>query len=103
MKLKPLAIVLLAASAAACGVTPALAMKCGPRDQLRTAIEKGFGEERMWAGTSGQGQVMELFVRPDGRSWTLVLHGPDGVSCPVDSRGAWREFEPAPEPEGEGA
>lgn len=102
MRTKHLMALLLAVPVATCGAMPALAMKCGPREQVRSAIEKGFGETRLWAGTSGEGQVMELFVRPDGQAWTLILHGPNGVSCPVDSGAAWREFQPDPVPDDEG-
>ena len=93
----------VAAFFVAATATDAQAMKCGTRGEVHTALEEGFGEERRWAGTSGQGQMMELFVSPDGRAWTLILSGPDGVSCPVGSGGAWRAFDAEPQPEDEGA
>lgn len=96
-------VALVAAFFVSATAADAQAMKCGTRAQLHSALEEGFGEKRKWAGTSGQGRVMELFVSPDEQAWTLILSGPDGVSCPVGSGGAWREFDTEPQTEDEGA
>ena len=98
-----IAAFLLAAVCCAVVATDAQAMKCGSIGEVHTALEEAFGEQRVWAGSAGQGQVMELFVNEDRPSWTIVLRTPNGMACPTGSGGRWREFETAPKQENDDA
>lgn len=87
--------VLLAALAPA---TAAAQPVCLARAALLHQLQADFGERLLWQGrlNAEPGQdaaVLEIFVNPEGGSWTLVHSLPDGLSCFVTGGQRWA---PAP-------
>lgn len=96
----------------ALGGAPAAAQPvCLPRPQVIEQLQSDFGERLLWQGrrTAEPGQagpVLEIFVSPNGGSWTLV-HSmppsdryPGGLSCFVAAGTAWQPALAAPSPDG---
>lgn len=47
--------------------------------------------------------VMEIFVSPDGSTWTAVVTSVDGKSCIVAAGEAWEDFDIPITPQGDPA
>jgi len=62
---------------------------CGPREAVATALEQGFGEERVSHGVLDSGALLELWAAHDGSTWTLLAVRPDGVACVVATGNSW--------------
>ncbi len=80
----------------------ALAQSCYPRDGLLAWLAERHGERPAGAGVA-RGSIVELLVRPDGASWTLLLIRPDGLACPLAAGEDWQDFQAVARPGGEGA
>ena len=73
----------------------AQAPPCSTRSEVASALEKGYGEYATAMGLSSDGNVLELFVTPDGSTWTMVVTFPNnGMSCPVSAGKAWGKVKP---------
>ncbi len=70
---------------------------CYPRDAIHAHLAERYGERPAGVGVAA-GQLVELVVRPDGASWTILVIRPDGLACPVAAGEDWTDVsEPAPE------
>jgi hypothetical protein len=68
---------------------------CYPRDAIYAHLAERYGERPAGVGVAA-GQLVELLVRPDGASWTILVIRPDGLACPVAAGEDWRDVnEPA--------
>ena len=75
---------------------------CLARAALLHQLRRDFGEHLLWQGrlTAGPGQeapVLEIFVNPDGGSWTLIHSLPNGMSCFVAGGQRWAPATPPSE------
>ena len=73
---------------------PALAQTCGPADAVARHLSEKYGETRRGAGVANAGVVIELYVAPNGRTWTLVAVRPNGTSCLIASGDWWHAIRP---------
>lgn len=79
-----------AAIAVAAPFTPsAEAAQCGPRADVLALLAKDYREQPAALGLSSSGRILELVIRDDGRSWTVLTTSPEGVSCVLDAGGDW--------------
>jgi hypothetical protein len=82
------------------GATPiaaTVATPCYPRDAIQAHLAERYGERPVGIGVA-TGQLVELLVRPDGTSWTILVIRPDGLACPVAAGEDWTDVKgPAPE------
>jgi hypothetical protein len=74
---------------AATTATNAQSPPCGPREALATALEQGFGEQRLSHGVLDSGALLELWAAQDGSTWTLLTVRPDGIACVVATGNSW--------------
>jgi hypothetical protein len=90
---------LIALSLAAAIASPpaGAAGPCYPRDAIHAHLAERYGERPVGAGVTA-GQLVELLVRPDGASWTILVIRPDGLACPVAAGEDWTGAS-APTPE----
>ena len=75
---------------------------CYPRDAIRTHLAERYGERPAGVGVAA-GQLVELLVRPDGASWTILVIRPDGLACPVAAGEDWRDVSEPPSSRGDGS
>lgn len=69
---------------------------CGPHEAIVSMLE-GVGEHLRGAGVIGKGQgMMQLWFRPAGATFSMVIVGTDGGACIVATGTDWTE---APEPQ----
>lgn len=87
------AAVTLALVLAQC-VPPAYAqispMSCLPHEAAVNKLEQGYGEQRAGLGISPDGgAVYELYVSPDGETWTILITRTNGLTCIAASGESW--------------
>lgn len=63
--------------------------RCGNRSDLVEWLSQGYSEQWLGQGVSREGLLVELFVAPDSRSWTVIVTRPDGVTCLVSAGHGW--------------
>lgn len=86
--------IILAASLIALSALPASAqMACGPRAAIVAALAAKYHETRSGVGLSSRGAIIELFVSEQG-TWTMLLSGPGGMSCVVETGTNWEGQPP---------
>jgi hypothetical protein len=79
-------------------VPPAIAAPCGPRDEVVRQLATDMGQEHRAIGLTQSGALAELFMTPDGSSWTLIISLPQGFSCIIAAGHDWVERkDPQPE------
>lgn len=54
---------------------------CMPRDALADLLSSRYNEVQVAQGIQGQGSLLEVFVGPDGETWTIIVTRADGLSC----------------------
>lgn len=73
--------------------SPAVAQpNCGPRAEVIEHLHQKFGERPVLRASSTSGRVMELLVS-EARSWTVLLAGPNGISCIADAGEAYDQID----------
>ena len=63
---------------------------CGATEALLATLAERYGERPAGLGVTTVGQLLQLLVRPDQRSWTVLLTRPDGVSCLLAAGHDWQ-------------
>lgn len=69
-------------------------LTCIPRDAVLKNLADNFQEAPVGVGLSSTGVLLELLTSPDGSTWTIILSGPDGMSCPLAAGKDWQERIP---------
>lgn len=70
------------------------ASQCGPSPLMYAALEREFGEARVYAGASGDA-VVEWWRAASG-TFTVLATTADGVSCIIAAGEAGQEIAPKP-------
>jgi hypothetical protein len=100
---RPLALPLVigASIAAVAAPTAALAANpCYPHESIVALLAERYGEHPVGAGVASD-HLVELLIRPDGASWTILVIRPDGIACPVAAGENWTGMAaPAPSESG---
>lgn len=65
--------------------TAAQAAQCGPRAEIVAQLTAKYGEAQIWRGLDAQGQILEVWAKPDGSTWTVITSAADGSSCVRDA------------------
>src|SRR5215813_11012441 len=79
---------------AATPIAASAASPCYPRDAIQAHLAERYGERPVGIGVTA-GQLVELLVRPDGASWTMLVIRPDGLACPVAAGEDWTDVKSA--------
>ena len=67
---------------------------CAPNKAFLDHLEKNYHEAPAGYGTLPNGYMVELLMEPDGRTWTIIVTSPQGLSCLVSSGEGWRVLTP---------
>lgn len=54
---------------------------CGKREGIVTQLENKYGETPQVMGFSKGAGVIEVYGNEDTETWTIIVTGPDGISC----------------------
>jgi hypothetical protein len=60
-----------------------------PRAEVMKMLDERYAETPSALGLASNGGVIEVFAAKDGRTWTIVLTTPDGLSRIVATGEAW--------------
>ena len=71
-------------------VSPASAVECAPRDQVKEKLAHDFDEKPVAMGLSVAGAALVIFASPAG-TWTTTLVTPQGAACVVDIGEGWTD------------
>jgi hypothetical protein len=61
---------------------------CYERKAFLAWLRSEYAERPVAAGVRDD-KLIQLFVRPDGRSWTIVVLRPGGLVCPLAAGADW--------------
>lgn len=82
-----------AALALLAGCSPSFAQEnCAPTEAVYEKLETDFKEQRAFIAMSNQGAMFEIWANVDSDSWTLVVTGPDGISCVPAFGAGWESI-----------
>jgi hypothetical protein len=75
---------------------PPLPLPCGEYAEMAMELASPrYNEQQVAVGAQGGRAQIELWVAPDGTSWTILQHFADGRACIVAVGREWME-RPAP-------
>jgi len=70
---------------------PQAYIPCMPRDALVKELKRQFGEVVVAQGTS-DGNLVEILMSPDGRTWTLIVTNPNTATCVFGAGQDWEAY-----------
>lgn len=65
---------------------------CAERDVLLDSLAEEYQEQRTARGMSDTGNVVEVLAEENGKTWTIIMTMPDGVSCIIATGEAWEDM-----------
>lgn len=68
---------------------------CNSRAKVLNTLEKDYGEKPVAFGIAANGSLVQLVAAQGGKTWTLVVHSPNGTSCLMAAGEVWK---PRPQP-----
>ncbi|NKB48456.1 MAG: hypothetical protein GKS02_03715 [Alphaproteobacteria bacterium] len=63
------------------------------RDEVVATLDRDYREVPVAGGIATNGNIIEVFAAPDGRSWTIIVTRPDGMSSIVAEGDGWSFIE----------
>jgi hypothetical protein len=72
-------------------VSPASAVECASRDQIKEKLAHDFDEKPVAMGLSAAGAALVIFASPKG-TWTTTVITPQGAACVVDVGEGWTDM-----------
>lgn len=68
---------------------------CGDYKEATDQLREKYHEEMIQGGvTTGGAGVVEIWAAPDGATWTIIAHAPDGKSCLLAAGTDWGAIRP---------
>ncbi len=96
---------LLTAALVAAFFVPASALampQCNTRDSVLRQLADKYGEVPVALGVTHNGGLIEVFAAPNGKTWSIIVTSPQGMSCLVAAGSGWPPIDlAAPDPEAE--
>ena len=65
---------------------------CTDRKSIIHGLSSEYGEDPIAMGLSSNGGVVELLVRSDGQTWTILITYPNGSTCVVAVGKFWENL-----------
>ncbi len=63
------------------------------RDEIVAELDARYEEAPVAGGITANGTILEVFASPDGRSWTIIVTRPDGMSSVIAEGEGWSFVE----------
>ena len=64
---------------------------CLTHDKLVDMLDGRYAEQRIAVGLESGGRLFEVFAKPDGSTWTMVVTTAQGASCVVAAGLLWQK------------
>lgn len=74
--------------------TAANAMNCGQREPIVNALKERYQETQRNVAIAGVDVVTELYLSPEGATWTIIMSFPDGRTCIFAAGKGWTSTNP---------
>ena len=71
--------------------------KCMETQAAYNDLSTRYGERRVSIAATPDGAMIELWANDTGRGWTMIITGPDGISCLLTAGQGWDVYDPPPE------
>ncbi len=71
------------------GATASAQVPCNQRAKIVTLLEGKYKEVPVAIGVNGKGHLVEVLSSEHGRTWTIIVTSPDGMSCVVSVGENW--------------
>lgn len=69
----------------------AAGLACLPTPDAHSQLAQEYGENRVMAGLSTSGAIIEMWASSEG-TWTVLMSMPDGMSCIMDAGQGFLSF-----------
>lgn len=71
-------------------------MLCKERSEVLAQLSTGYKEAPTAMGLASNGALIEVLTSSeDGRTWTIIITRPDGVSCVMATGESWQNIQVA--------
>ncbi len=67
---------------------------CDVRDEFIAKLGKGYSEKPVAVGLASTGNIVEVLKSIDGKTWTIIITDPHGVSCLAAVGEDWTDLYP---------
>ena len=68
-------------------------MLCKERSEVLAQLGIGYKEAPTAMGLASNGTIIEVLTSPDGKTWTIIITQPNGVSCVMATGESWETLE----------
>ncbi len=72
------------------GATASAHVPCNQRAKIVTLLEGKYKEVPVAIGVNGKGHLVEVLSSEHGRTWTIIVTSPAGISCVISTGEGWR-------------
>ena len=69
------------------------AAQCGERDKMIAMLSQKYKEAPIALGVTYSGGLVEVLTTGDGRTWSIIVTTPQGMTCLVAVGEGWRSKE----------
>ncbi len=72
------------------GASASAQVPCTQRTEIVTELAGKYKEVPVAIGVTSKGHLVEVLSSENGRTWTIIVTTPDGMSCVVSVGEGWR-------------
>ena len=69
--------------------------QCNTRDSVLKQLADKYGEAPVALGVTHNGGLLEVIATPGGKTWSIIITSPQGISCLVAAGEGWMARRPA--------
>lgn len=91
--MKHFTLIAAAACLAAMASSAEAQMLCKQRTDILQQLATGYQEVPAALGLAANGSLVELIRHPEGKTWTIIITQPNGVSCVMATGESWQRIE----------
>ena len=64
---------------------------CNERKTVLKTLERDYGEKPVAFGITTEGALVQLVADKSRKTWTIVIHTPEGTSCLLAAGRSWKD------------
>ena len=75
------------------GANASAQVPCNQRAEIVTQLAGTYKETPVAIGVNSKGHLVEVLSSEHGRTWTIIVTSPNGMSCVVSVGEGWRTMQ----------
>ncbi len=83
-------VLVLVATLILFGANASAQVPCNQRAEIVTQLAGKYKEVPVAIGVNSKGHLVEVLSSEHGRTWTIIVTSPEGISCVVSVGEGWR-------------